>query len=234
MNVRSALHPQVKLLESRIMMSATVLTSLLATPGLPQRDAFSAPALDSTGLDRPRKVNQSAVLTGQATGSYVSRQGPPDTGTRFHIQASGTITPVGSAVVTGWFSALGPINNSVGTGHMTIVGPHGKLRLKLTEPGVVTVGVQADDPRVVDPSGRLIEASAAATGSADRETTTVMYRFPFRIIRGIGAFLHDRGTGTVVILNTPALRGPVGPKTHSSSLASTAGLGRTVLTFSHA
>jgi hypothetical protein len=73
-----------------------------------------------------------------------SREGPPDTGTRFQVNANGTIVPFGAAFVTGSFHTLGSMIDGVATGTLTIAGKQGKLHLKLTGTSPALAGRSGD------------------------------------------------------------------------------------------
>ena len=105
-------------------------------------------ARESTNV---RKVE----LSGQANGFYTSRDGPPGTGTRFQVNASGTIAPFGVAFVTGSFHTLGSTNGGVATGTLTIAGKQGKVHLELTELGPASGGRSTEPADAVNPRGLL-------------------------------------------------------------------------------
>ncbi len=148
----------------------------------------------------------SIALTRKADGTYTSTQGPPDTGTRYKLNAAGTITPIGSAVVTGSFHTPGFIQTGEATGKLKIVGSHGTLTLKLREPGPITAGLP----------------------SASGGPIILVNDFTYSVVKGTGQYAKDHGTGTVEITTTPGLTSPTGPGIY---MTSETGIGRTTLTF---
>jgi hypothetical protein len=151
-------------------------------------------------------------LAGKAKGLYTSTQGVPDTGTHYQLTASGTITPIGSAVVSGSFQTPGFIRGGVATGTLTLAGKRGTLTLKLTEAGPI-------------PSGN------AATATPSNGPIILLNNFAYQITGGTGQYAHAQGSGTVAITATPGLSHPTGPGVYNAASLIQAGFGRTTLTF---
>jgi hypothetical protein len=104
--------------------SGTVV--ITTTPGLtgPGNDTGSGQTTVTFGLC-------CSTLSGEADGSGTFAQGPPDSGTQYDISASGTITPIGAATVSGSFGTPGFIAGVGASGTLTIVGSQGTLTLAL-------------------------------------------------------------------------------------------------------
>ena len=230
MNSRKPLLPRLESLETKTVMSARPAAHPAAVVG-PEHGAAS-PWLSSHDMKSLASIEiQTVELNGQAEGSYTSRQGQPDSGTRYHVNASGTITPIGLAVVTGSFSTPGVVDGRVATASLTIMGPKGKLHLKLTESGPVPAVRTTDQADAINPGGPMITGSTPTSESTVSDPIIFVHTFQFEIVSGAGHYAHARGKGTVRIDTGPGLATPTGPGTYSSSLASTAGLGRTNITF---
>jgi hypothetical protein len=173
----------------------------------------------------------SISLTGQADGTYTSTQGPPDTGTRYKLKVSGTITPIGSAVVNGSFHTPGFIRGGKVTGRLKIVGSRGKVILQLTEPGPIIAGA-FDLPNGVNPGGPIkgLTPSSGVSPSTSSGPVILVNDFLYSVVKGTGKYAHDKGTGTVEITTTPGLATPP-PGIYSSPMTAKTGIGRTTLTF---
>jgi hypothetical protein len=150
-------------------------------------------------------------LAGQAAGHYNSTQNPPDTGTKYKLNAIGTITPIGEAVVTGSFQTPGFIKGGQAKGTLTVVGTQGTLTLKLTAAGPIPPG--------------------SASAPASMGPIVLQNNFTYQITRGTGIYSHAHGSGTVDIMTTPSLTGPIGPGVFGAASATRTGVGRTTLTF---
>jgi hypothetical protein len=238
MSFRNSFRPRLDSLEKRTVLSAGASAASAAViaaakalepgPSEPQLSSVgNATALTSTQI-------QTVELIGHANGTYTSRQANPDTGTQFSLHATGALTPIGSAVVTGSFHTPGFISGGVATGTLTIVGPKGTLHLDLTDSGLSAAGISADQADPVNPGGPMIRGSNGGSGSTFGGPIILVNTFQFRIISGTGQYAHDRGTGKVQIQTTPGLLTPTGPGIYASSLVSTAGVGRTILHFTQA
>jgi hypothetical protein len=222
MGFRNARRPRLELLEPKTVMSAGVAAGAGAVALAPE-----APA--AAKLARP--AEQVVSLTGQADGDYTSTQNKDNTGIKYQLSgASGAITPIGSAVVKGWFHTPGSTGGQ-DFGSLTIVGSRGKLKLKLT-PEIYTFSARAD--KSVNPAGPVRGPSTVNSGSPmiPKGSPIVDY-FTFTITRGTGQYAQDRGTGTVEVAINPRLTGQLvsGIDTSSSTAPSDHGSGQTTLTF---
>jgi hypothetical protein len=221
MGSRKALRPRFELLESKTVMSAGVVVGAGA-------GAFSLDTLAAAKLARP--VEQTVSLTGSTDGDYTSTLSKHSMGTKVQLSASGTITPIGSAVVNGWFHTPGS-NGGQDSGSLTIVGSRGTLKLKLTRENW-SFSARADDS--VNPGGPIRGLSTVNPGGPmiPVGSPPVDY-FTFTITRGTGQYAQDRGTGSIEITTTPGLTGLAGPGIYSSSskAPSDHGSGQTALTF---
>jgi hypothetical protein len=221
MGFRKALRPRFELLESKTVMSAGVAAGAGAA-------ALSLDTPATAKLARP--VEQTVSLTGSADGDYTSTLNKHSTGIKYHLSASGAITPIGSAVVNGWFHTPGS-KGGQDSGSLTIVGSRGTLKLKLT-PENWSFSARADDS--VNPGGPIRGLSTVTPGGPmiPKGSPPVDY-FTFTITRGTGQYAQDRGTGSVEIATTPGLAGLPGTGIYSSSSTapSDQGLGQTTLTF---
>jgi hypothetical protein len=86
----------------------------------------------------------------------------------------------------------------------------------------------------INPGGPMITASIGASESAVGAPIIIVNTFQFKIVSGTGPYAHYRGTGKVQIETTPGFSTPPGTGIYASSLASTAGSGRTILNFTSA
>jgi hypothetical protein len=231
MRPRKPLLPRLESLEIKTVMSAGVSSVHPAVVGLdpgPEKPRLLS-LDDATDLASARA--QKLELSGQTQGFYTSRFGPPDKADRFHLNSSGAITPIGAAVVTGTFETFRQSQGGGAAGTLTIVGPKGKLYLNLTESSAATETLSTDQSNAINPGGPMIADAKASSGSTVGDPIILVNNFQFEIVRGAGEYSHARGTGTLQIETTPGLSTPTGPGTYSSSLATTAGLGRAILTF---
>jgi hypothetical protein len=221
MGFRKALRPRLELLESKTVMSAGVAAGAGAA-------ALSLDTPAAAKLARP--VEQTVSLTGSAAGDFTSTLSKHSMGIKYHLSASGTITPIGSAVVNGWFRTPGS-KGGQDSGSLTIVGSGGTLELKLT-PERWSFSVRADDS--VNPGGPIRGLSTVNPGGPmiPVGAPPVNY-FTFTITRGTGQYAQDCGTGSVEIATNPGLTGLPGPGTFSlsSTAPSDHGSGQTTLTF---
>jgi hypothetical protein len=181
----------------------------------------------------PSTTAQRIALDGQANGFYTSRDSPQYTGTRFHVNASGTIAPVGAAYVSGSYHKLESTNGGTAPATLTITGQRGKLHLRLTELGSASAARSIDQADAVNPGGPMFTRTKG-TSQATAEPVILVNMFRFEITSGTGQYSHYRGSGAVQIETTPVVSTPTGPGTYSSSLASTAETGRSLLTFTSA
>jgi hypothetical protein len=176
---------------------------------------------------------QRIALDGQANGFYTSRDSPLYTGPRFHVNASGTIAPVGAALVVGSYFTFETTNGRMATAALTITGQRGKLHLRLTELGSASAARSTDQGDAINPGGPMITRTKG-TSQATARPAILVNTFRFEITSGTGQYSHYRGSGAVQIETTPVVSTPTGPGTYSSSLASTAETGRSLLTFTSA
>ena len=231
MSVRKHLRPRLESLEKKTVLSAGAPAAPAAAESLEPGHARPQLSPVDTGTAPSSTQIQKVVLSGQASGTYTSRQGTSDTGSLFHVCASGAITPIGTAVVTGSFRMRGLEIGSVSRGALTISGPNGTLHLELTDAGADPSGTSIGQVDRINPGGPMIPASNGTNESTASGTVIIVHTFEFKIISSTGQYAYDRGTGTVQIQTTPELLNPTGPGPYASSLASTAGLGRTILNF---
>ena len=98
MGFRKALRPRLELLESKTVMSAGVAAGAGAA-------AWSLDRPAAAKLARP--AEQLVSLTGSVDGNYTSTLSKHNMGIKYDLSASGTLTPIGSAVVNGWFHTPG-------------------------------------------------------------------------------------------------------------------------------
>jgi hypothetical protein len=212
----------LELLESKTVMSAGAAAGAGAAAAL----SLDTPA--AAKLARP--VEQTVSLTGSADGAYASTPSKHSMGIKYQLGAFGPITPIGSAVVNGWFHTPGS-NGGQDSGGLTIFGSRGTFKLKLT-PENLSFSARADAS--VNPGGPIRGSSTVNPGGPmiPKGSPIVDY-FTFTITRGTAQYAHDRGTGTVEITTTPGLTGLPGPGIFSSSLTSPSdhGLGQITLTF---
>jgi hypothetical protein len=187
------------------------------------------PFHDNAAGEPPTKA-QRIALDGQANGFYTSRDSPQFTGTRFHVNASGTIAPVGAAYVSGSYHKLESTNGGTAPVSLTITAMRGKLHLKLTELRSDFGSRSAGQADAVDPGGSMFTGSKGMS-EATAGPAVLANTFRFEITSGTGQYSHERGTGTLHIETTPALTTSTGSGTYCSSLASTAGTGQVILTF---
>ncbi len=221
MGFRKAVRPRLELLESKTVMSAGVAAGADAV-------ALSLDTPAAPTLARP--VEQTLSVTGSAAGDFTSTPSKHSMGTKYHLSASGTITPIGWAVVNGWFHAPGS-KGGQDSGSLTMVGSRGTLKLKLT-PENWSFSARADDS--VNPGGPIRGLSTVNPGGPMiPKGSPIVYYFTFTITGGTAQYAHDRGTGTVEITPTPGLTGLPGPGTSSSSSTAPSdhGSGQTTLTF---
>ena len=114
MGFRNARRPRLELLESKTVMSAGFAAGAGAA-------ALSLVTPAAAKLARP--VEQTVSLTGSADGDYTSALRKHSTGIKYHLSASGTITPIGSAVVNGWFHAPGSNGGAARIAVSSVRGP---------------------------------------------------------------------------------------------------------------
>jgi hypothetical protein len=233
MSYRMPFLPRLESLETKTVMSTGTLTSPAAVPRLEPRPVTpSLPSHEDAALRASTNVRK-VDLIGQANGFFTSRDGPPDTGTRFRLNANGTIAPIGAAFVTGSFHTLGFTNGGVATGTLTIAGKEGKFHLELREKSPASGVRSPERADATNPRGSTTTGTTG-TNEATSEPAILVNTFRFEITSGTGQYVHDRGTCTVRIETRPSLLTSTGPGTYSSSLASTAETGRTILTFTRA
>jgi hypothetical protein len=218
---RKELRPRLELLESKTLMSAGVAAGAGAA-------ALSLDTPAAAKLARP--VEQTVSVTGSADGDYTSTLSKHSMGIKYHLSASGTITPIGSAVVNGWLHTPGS-KGGQDSGSLTFVGSRGTLKLKLT-PERWSFSARAADS--VNPGGPIRGLSTVNPGGPmiPKGSPPVNY-FTFTITGGTGQYAQDRGTGSVEFTTTPGLTGLPGPgiSSSSSTAPSDHGSGQTTLTF---
>jgi hypothetical protein len=216
MGFRKALRPSLEFLESKTVMSAGVGAGVAAL-------SLDTPA--AAKLARP--VEQTVSLIGSAAGDYTSTLSKHSTGTRYDLSASGTVTPIGSAVVNGWFHTPGS-KGGQDSGSLTIVGSGGTLKLKLTPERWIDSARASDS---VNPGGPIRGLSTVNPGGPmiPVGAPPVNY-FTYTVTGGTGQYAHDRGTGSVEVATTTGLPVP-GNDNASSTAPSDHGSGQTTLTF---
>jgi hypothetical protein len=187
---------------------------------------------NAAGLLPPNKA-QRIALDGQANGFYTSRDSPLYTGTRFHVNASGTIAPIGAALVVGSYFTFETTIGRMATATLTITGQRGKLHLRLTELGSPSAARSIDQADAVSPGGPMFTRKKG-TSQATAEPAIMVNIFRFEITSGTGQYSYYRGSGTVRIETAPVVSTPTGPGTYSSSLVTTAETGQSLLTFTSA
>jgi hypothetical protein len=215
-------------LEPKTVMSAGLSTAPIAAAATHDGRVAAKPAV----LVETHR-NASVTLTGEADGTYTSTLGPPDTGTPYKLNASGTITPVGSAVITGSFHTPGFIRGGKVTGRLKIVGSHGTLTLKLTDPGPIERGASNAVDNPINPGGpiRGLRPASGGSPSAAGIPIILVHDFTYTVVKGTGQYAKDHGTGTVMITTTPGLTSPPGPGIYSSPMTTEPGIGRVTVTF---
>ena len=233
MSSQMPLLPQLESLETKSVQTAGAsiapATAVRIAPGpLKPLIPFHANA-----AALPPTKAQRIALDGQANGFYTSRDSPQYTGTRFHVNASGTIAPVGAAYVSGSYHKLESTSGGMAPATLTITGQRGKLHLRLTELGSASAARSIDQADAVNPGGPMFTRTKG-TSQATAEPVILVNIFRFEITSGTGQYSYYRGSGTVRIETTPVVSTPTGPGTYSSSLASTAETGRSLLTFTSA
>ncbi len=223
MNRRKPRHLRVESLETRAVMSAGTppATAMVGSlePGPVKHAGLAHDDAASQASTRVRKVE----LIGQATGFYTSTPGASNTGTAFHVNASGPITPIGPEVVIGSFDTAKCA--------LTITGPAGELRLVLKETSPFRANTPTGQTGTVNPGGPMIPASKLTSDSSVGDPIILVNTFRYEIKSGTGQYALDRGTGRVQIQTTPGLTTPTGPGIYASSMASETPTGRTILTF---
>jgi hypothetical protein len=212
MGIRKARRPRLESLESKTVMSADVATAPVAAV-LHHGPAAVQPAYLVESSLAAAPVG-SITLTGKAHGHYTSTQGPPDTGTQYDLKATGKLTHIGRAIVTGSFQTPGFVLNGRASGTLTIAGSKGTLTLQLTAPGPI-----------------MANSTSGGTTTTSAGPIILVNDFTYNIESGTGRYANDHGTGTVVITATPGLSSPTGPGIYNAPSASETGVGRTMLSF---
>jgi hypothetical protein len=186
--------------------------------------AAEPPVLVSDGAStRTRHV----ALTGEADGYYTSTRKTPDNGTEYLVTATGTITGVGAAMISGSFRSPWLIHGRPSSGALMIVGSPGTLTLRLMARGAGIADVSTDGSNRIRPGG----AGSRGSTSISAGPIILLNDFKYTITRGTGHFAHARGSGTVLITTTPGLTVPTGPGIYNTTAMPVAGIGRTTLTF---
>jgi hypothetical protein len=207
MSSRKALGLWLEALETKALMSAgasnrpaTVIVGEheRSTPRLSSQNRTTDPA--STQL-------KTIALGGLIQGSYASRQNVTDNGTRFHLSAQGTITPIGLAVVIGSFHTPGFVDG-VANGSLTMITPEGSLHLHLRGQRPVAQGIAGRKVDVVNPGGPLLPPPPETTAPTIADPVLLVTTFRYEIAGGTGKYSHDRGTGTVQIATDVGLFPP--------------------------
>jgi hypothetical protein len=233
MGARKALRARVESLESKTVMSAALATAPTAVVSAFHETALVKPApLDNHALSMTptangespfaRRLGSSLTLSGSADGDYTATLSPHGAATKYHLSATGTITPIGSAVVRGSIHTPGSKPDSQASGTLTIVGSQGMIKLKLTPASSVIADAS------VNPGRPMMRA----TTSAVSDPIILVHYFEFTITAGTGQYAHDRGTGTAVITTSPGTTTLPGPGIYSSPSTPQTGSGTTALTFS--
>jgi hypothetical protein len=178
-------------------------------------------------VDAASPRHQRVALTGEAVGDYTTTQGPPDTGTQYHVTARGTIDAVGAAVVSGSFQLPGFIHGSRASGVLTIAGSAGALRLRLTAAGPAAEDASNEVRHALNVGVTTSQGAASISGGP----IILLNEFDDTITKGTGRYAHARGSGTVEITTTPGLTVPTGPGIYNVMASPITGSGRTALTF---
>jgi hypothetical protein len=213
-------------LESKAVMSADIeMAPIAATAAAHHGDVARDPPdlVTDAATIRTRRV----ALSGEAEGFYASTQGTPDAGTEYLVNATGTITGVGAAAISGSFRIPWLIHGRRSSGALTIVGSPGtlKLRLKATGAGVANVSMDGGDR--IGPGAAIGRASPSISSIP----IILLNDFRYTITGGTGRFAHARGSGTVLITTTPGPTGPTGPGIYSTAATPVNASGRATLTF---
>ena len=119
MTPRKTVLPRLESLETKTVMSAGALIAPTALVRLEPGPIKPSLPFHDNAADPPSTKAQKIDLDGQANGFYTSRGGPPDTGTRFQVNVSGTIAPVGAAYVSGSYHNLEATNGAMAPATLT-------------------------------------------------------------------------------------------------------------------
>jgi hypothetical protein len=202
------------------MMSAGLTTPPVAAAAVAHHGRVAPDPADPA---RIRRVS----LAGVADGSYQTSQGPPDTGAQYRLTATGTIRPLGAAVVSGTFDTPGFIHGGQVTGTLKIAGSSGTLTLRLVEASPKVEDVSKVDGHGINTGG----PGGRGSTSVSSGPIILVNDFEYTIIRGTGRYAHTRGSGVVEITTTPGFTGPTGPGIYNTPALPVTGSGRTTLTF---
>jgi hypothetical protein len=213
-------------LESKALMSTGVARAPLAATAMAHHLTAATDPPDLVTDAATTRIRQVA-LTGEADGYYTSAQGTPDTVTEYLVNATGTITGVGAAMISGSFHAPWLIHGRPSSGTLTIAGSPGTLTLRLTATGAGIADVSTSGGNRIRPGG----AGSRGSTSISAGPIILLNDFNYTLTRGTGQFAHARGSGTVLITTTPGLTGPSGPGIYNSAAMPVTGIGRTTLTF---
>jgi hypothetical protein len=179
-------------------------------------------AADAVSTRHPK-----VALTGEAVGDYTTTTRPPDTGAQYHLTATGMISPLGAAAVSGSFQMPGFIHGGRASGGLTIAGSAGTLTLRLTAARARVEDVSNDVGRALH-SGAMTSRAATSTSGGP---IILLNDFAYTILKGTGRHAHARGSGTVEITTTPGLTVPIEPAIYNVTASPITGSGRTTLTF---
>ena len=233
MSPRKAVLPRFESLETKTVTSAGASIAPNAVVRLESGPMKPSLPFHDDAADLASTKAQRIELNGQANGFYTSRDSPQYTGTRFHVNASGMIAPVGPALVIGSYFSFETTIGRMATAALTITGQRGKLHLRLTELGSASAARSIDQADAVNPGGPMFTRTKGTSQATARPAVRVN-TFRFEITSGTGQYSYYRGSGTVQIETTPVVSTPTGPGTYSSSLVTTAETGQSLLTFTSA
>jgi hypothetical protein len=213
-------------LESKALMSAGVASAPIVGTALADHGSVAA---DPLGLatDATSGRDQQIALTGQADGTYITTQGTPATVTHYRVTATGTITGVGVATISGSFRTPWLIHGRPSSGALTIAGSSETLTLRLTASGAGIADASTHGGNRNNPGG----ASGGGSTSVSAGPIILLNDFKYTIIRGTGQYAHARESGTVLITTTPGFTVPTGPGIYYMTGMPVTGSGRTTLTF---
>jgi hypothetical protein len=216
--------PRMEPLESRRVMSSGAQTAPAATANT-NHVPTTATLASGHELNKQQDAEARTLeLTGQATGVYTSTAGNSRHGMRDAIDASGTISPIGAAIITGTFDSA--------AGSLTLIGAQGALHLELKARNPSAHATRTSPVQSINPGGPMIPAGQPATESPISDPVILVYTFHFEIKSGTGQDSRVRGTGTVEIQTTPAFISPPATGIDSSSLALEHPTGRITMSFS--
>jgi hypothetical protein len=207
MSSRKAMEPRLEALETKALLSAGASNRpATAILGQHERSTPQLPSQNST-TDPASTQRETVALGGFIRGSYASRQSVTDNGTRFHLSAQGTITPIGLAVVIGSFHMPGFIDG-VANGSLTMIAPEGSLHLSLRGERPVAQGIARRKVDAVNPGGPMIPGPTGTNPPTTADPVLLVTTFRYEITGGTRKYSHERGTGTIQIATDVGLFPP--------------------------